>query len=276
MPSNTEWFDAICKSYETSPFFFEGTLLPTFPPDSVQINTTGQAGPATLKEAFVFYEDCASIFSRLGAALHADKKLLDFGIGWGRIARFFLKDIPLGNIHGLDVMAEFVEICKQTFRSDNFSVTTPFPPTQIAPGQFDFVVGYSVFSHLSEQACLEWMKEFHRITKPGALVALTTRGRPFFDYCESLRGKNYGSYSDALASMFTDFPAARAKYDRGEIVHSNSYGVTGGGAMTADFYGETFIPKAYADQAYSQFFRLEEFLYDPRRQSHPIMFFRRV
>jgi hypothetical protein len=119
------------------------------------------------------------------------------------------------------------------------------------------------------------MEEFHRITKPGALVALTTRGRPFFDYCESLRGKGYGGYSDALSTMFPDFNEARRRYDSGHFVHSNSYGVTGGGAMTADFYGETFIPEQYAATAYNAHFKLERFLYDPARQSHPILFFRR-
>jgi hypothetical protein len=275
MLDEKQWFKAICDSYANPPVYVDGKLLPAFPSDTVQTNTTGQAGPATLKEADVFYQDCAHLFAELGKPLNANSELLDFGVGWGRIARFFLREIPLENIHGLDVMAEFVDICRETFRSPNFHVTTPFPPTQMQSEKFNFVVGYSVFSHLSEEACKQWMAEFYRITKPGAIVALTTRGRPFFDYCESLKGKGYGGYSDALANMFENFDDARKRYDSGEIVHSNSYGVTGGGAMTADFYGETFIPEQYAQHAYSEHFSLERFLYDPSRQSHPIMFFRR-
>ena len=45
--------------------------------------------------------------------------------------------------------------------------------------------------------------------------------------------------------------------------------------MTADFYGETFIPEKYARSAYSDLFVLEKFLFDPTRQTHPIMFFRK-
>jgi SAM-dependent methyltransferase len=275
MTSLQPWFDAICESYEKPSAYFDGKLLPAFPPDQIQINTTGQAGVNTLREAFVFFEDCATTFTELGVPMKSESKLLDFGVGWGRIARFFLRDIPIENIYGLDVMEEFVAICKETFRSTNFHTTAPFPPSILKESTFDFVVGYSVFSHLSEQACKAWMGEFARVTKPGAIVALTTRGRPFFDYCESLKNKGLGGYSDSLANMFSDFGAARADYDAGKIVHSNAYGVTGGGAMTADFYGETFIPKAYAKQAYSEYFVLEKFMYDPARQSHPIMFFRR-
>lgn len=275
MNKNDAWFDKIVESYSSPPVYVDGQALPGFPPDSLQINTTGQAGAATLKEAHLFFEDCAQTFERLGHPLGKSARLLDFGIGWGRIARFFLREIPLANIYGIDVTPEFIQICKETFQSDNFQLTPAFPPCGLPNATFEFVVGYSVFSHLSGPACHSWMKEFHRITRPGAIVALTTRGRPFFDYCESLKGKGYGGYSDALANMFENFAEARARYDRGELVHSNAYGVTGGGAMTAEFYGETFIPEAYAKHAFSEYFTLEKFLYDQRRQSHPIMFFRR-
>lgn len=275
MIGQDEWFKIICESYKNSPVFVEGQKLPDFPSDTIQINTTGQAGVNTLKEAYVFYQDCVETFSALGHPIRPDAKLLDFGIGWGRIARFFLRELPLSNVYGVDVMSEFVDICKKTFHSENFFVTTPFPPTTIPDNFFDYVVGYSVFSHLSEKACKEWMQEFYRITKPGALIAVTTRGRPFFDYCESLKGKGIGGYSDALSLMFSDFSEARKQYDRGEFVHSNANGVTGGGAMTSEFYGETFIPEQYAKNAYSEMFALERFLFDPARQSHPILFFRR-
>jgi hypothetical protein len=119
------------------------------------------------------------------------------------------------------------------------------------------------------------MREFNRILAPGGIVALTTRGRPFFDFCESLRGKGHTGYLNALSNMFDDFDDARARYDLGEFVHSNRKGVNGGGAMTSDFYGETFIPEGYARSAYSDSFNFEKFLFSPSRQTHPIMFFRK-
>ncbi len=270
-----QWFTRFCESYRSPPVSWNGKELPGFPPDSVQINTTGQAGVDTLKEAFIFYQDCINTFRRLGSPLQADHQLLDFGAGWGRISRFFLHELPVENIHGIDVTEDSVRTCQRDFRSDNFTLCDPFPPTSISDGKMNFVVGYSVFSHLSEQACSRWMQEFHRILAGGGIVALTTRGRPFFDFCEGLRKGNHTGYLGALANMFTDFDEARARYDRGEFVHSNSDGVTGGGAMSAEFYGESFIPEAYAKTAYSEWFTLEEFLFDPRRQTHPIIFFRK-
>lgn len=269
-----EWYRSVCESYLAPPVYYNGVQLPGFPPDQIQINTTGQAGIDTLKEAFVFYQDCIENFN-LVRPMQKNDSLLDFGVGWGRIARFFLRELPLEHIHGLDVMEEFVTICKETFRNDNFQVTTPFPPTQIPGEKFNFIVGYSVFSHLSEDACTSWMSEFNRILAPGGMVALTTRGRPFFDYCESLKNQEQTGYQDALSKMFDDFSDARMRYDQGEFVHSNRDGVNGGGAMTAEFYGESFIPEKYAESAYSDLFVLEKFLYNPARQTHPIMFFRK-
>src|SRR5438132_1374978 len=136
MLSLDEWFNAVCESYLNPPVIVDGKILPAFPSDAIQANTTGQSGIDTLKDAFIFSED----------------------------------------------------------------------------------------------ACASWMKEFNRLVVPGGMLALTTRGRPFFDFCESLQGKGHAGYLGALSEMFDDFAHARALYDQGEFVHSNREGVTGGGA----------------------------------------------
>lgn len=274
--TQNEWFDLVCDSYSNPPTFLGDVQLPGFPSDELQILTAGQAGVPTLREAFIFYQDCLAAFTDAGFPLMHDGLLLDFGVGWGRIARFFLRELPLERIHGVDVMQSFLDVTRATFDSDKFYLTQPFPPSSLPTSSYTHIVGYSVFSHLSEQACLAWMKEFHRILVPGGIVAVTTRGRPFFDFCESLKDQGHEGYLAGLADMFVSFDSARAQYDAGLVVHSNDDRVVSGGALTKDFYGETFIPEAYAKTAYSEFFVLERFVFDPARQSHPMMVFKRV
>lgn len=269
------WFALLAASYASPPAYYRGSPLPGFPPDQIQANTTGQAGVPTLAEAFTFYQDCARQFRALRQPLRENAALLDFGTGWGRIARCFLRELPAQNIFGIDVTPEFIDICKQTWRSNNFITTSPLPPTPIPAARFDFIVGYSVFSHLSEAACASWMAEFHRILRPGGILALTTRARSFFDTCEAFKGRNVTGYQKAMSEIFADFGEARRRYDRGEFVHSNIEGVSGGGAMNSSFYGETFIPEQYASRAYKDKFVLKKFLFVPERQLHPIMFFAR-
>jgi SAM-dependent methyltransferase len=268
--SDEEWFGAHVASYARS----VGEDLPGLPPDDIQRNTTGQAGVATLREAFSFYKDCLEAFERSGARLSEGSRLLDFGVGWGRTARFFLRELSKQDVFGIDVDPDLIAICRETFQSDNFFTCDPFPPTQFPEAHFDVVVGFSVFSHLSEDACQRWMAEFHRIVRPGGLLALTTRGRFFFDYCQSL-ASSPDSYARSLAQMFDDFDTAKSQYDTGHFVHTAKGGVAGAGARSGAYYGETFIPEQYAAKAWSHLFSLLEFL-DDTPGKHPVMFFKRL
>jgi SAM-dependent methyltransferase len=271
-----QWLELVNQSYLAPPVSLGGDSLPGFPSDVIQLNTTGQKGVATLNEAANFYKDCVTTFAELDKPIGENNRLLDFGVGWGRIARYFLRDMNRDKLFGVDVTSEAIQICRETFRSENFLTCNPYPPTEMPNEHFDFIVGYSVFSHLSEEACLAWMKEFFRILVPGGLIAITTRGRPFFDFCESQAKIEQSGYLEALGRLFPNFEDARNRYDRGQFVHSNVLGIGGGGAMNSSFYGETFISEEYARKAYEPFLHLEKFMYDTSYQSHPIMFFRKT
>lgn len=269
------WFDTVCRAADGRPKSRD-QAIPAFPEPTLQRNTTGAAGSAGIPEVWQFTRDCHQMFRSLsGRDLSASDVMLDFGCGWGRIARLFMGTIDQRNIHGIDVNPDLVEECRRAFGPENYSVSAPFPPTGLPAGRFDIITAFSVFSHLSESACQAWMAEFARLCKPGGLICLTTRGRSFFHYCLSLRdSKNGGNYSHALSLMFPDFDEAIAKYDAGEFVHSNAHGITGGGVLSGAFYGETFIPKAYAERGFGPSVRFVGWL-DPDRgdRRHPVMFF---
>ncbi len=258
-----DWFDLVCKSYLAPEQNKNKLNLPGFPDEAVQIRTTGQAGRETLCEAFIFYEDCIKHFKKTKNFKNNNKVVMDFGVGWGRILRFFLKDFAPQNMIGVDINPDLLEICRST-------QSQAMPPVKIKDQSVDYIVGYSVFSHLSEAACLEWVREFARILKPGGMVALTTRGRWFLDYCKNLKAKS--GYPHALSQMFEDFEDAKQRYDRGEFLHSNSFGITGAGVLDSSFYGETFIPEKYVKRIYSQYFKMKKYEFTPGRSSHPIMF----
>jgi hypothetical protein len=133
MLSEDDWFAAVCESYLNPPAVVDGKELPGFPSDEIQVNTAGASGVNTLKEAFVFYRDCTETFRNLGAPIERQHRMLDFCVGWGRIARFFLRELHIENIYGIDAMEEFVQICTRTFRNNNFRVTKPFPQHRCLP-----------------------------------------------------------------------------------------------------------------------------------------------
>jgi SAM-dependent methyltransferase len=268
--SDDAWLDLLRSASEGQHVQINGRLLPHLPDKDIQIGTVGQAGFGAILEAWGFAAQCLARFRTSPLFADPQKILVDFGTGWGRIARCFLRDLPAENIVGVDVSPDLIAIARDTFPGPRFLRSNAMPPLAFQAGTVDFIVGYSVFSHLSEASCRAWIGEFARILKPGGMVAVTTRGRWFFDYAAGLTGAD--SYSRSLSRMFPDFEVAKARYDRGEFVHSNAEGVSGGGALGPEYYGETFIPERFAREELGGVLSLVEFYTD---DGHPILFFQK-
>lgn len=236
-----------------------GDTLPAFPSEEMQRNTTSLVGAEALEQAGGFYSDVSDALESAGHCIDADWQVLDFGSCWGRISRFFMRDVPLKNIHGIDVEESFVETCKDLFESQNFSLCGALPPTQFAPSSINLITAYSVFSHLSEAAFNSWLVEFHRILSKEGIVAFTTRNEAFFDYCASLRSEDTSGYQRALTEMMSDIPDFRARYGGGEFIFATGRGLSGGGAMNESFYGEAFIPQAYVENRLANEFEILDY-----------------
>jgi len=53
------------------------------------------------------------------------------------------------------------------------------PPLDFGSAEFDLVYAFSVFTHLTPDLQLEWIKELARILKPGGYVVLSTHGESY-------------------------------------------------------------------------------------------------
>jgi ubiquinone/menaquinone biosynthesis C-methylase UbiE len=251
-----------------------GDKLPSFPSEEWQIHTVGLSGRAAIQEAANFMENCTTYFKKSPLWSKQEKQLLDFGTGWGRIARCFLRDFKGKNIVGSDVNPHFLKMCRDSFSCGSFIQSEEMPPLSytsarseqiIFPSQSnDFIVAYSVFSHLSEQASVSWINEFKRILRPGGMLAITTRGRWFFDTVEALKNQDVTGYAKGLSEMFEDFSEAKKIYDAGNVVHVTNELIGDG-----RHYGETFIPEAYVRKVFASEFDFVAFHQD--EGAHPII-----
>lgn len=265
--SDGEWFEVIVNSIENP---FVGNLeLPGFPPHEIQRNIVGSSGKHALGEGFNFYSEIKQCAAKLGRPLTRDSRILDFGCGWGRMIRFFLKDIAAENLYGIDVNSEMIDICLNTVRLGNYSVGKPEPPTEFANNSFDVVYAYSVFSHLSEAIHIKWVEELSRILKPGGILIVTVWGRNFLEFCQSLRGQNHEfDWYKALANSFLDTEAAFADYDNGKFLYS----ATGGGpALPASFYGEAVISPGYVKREWAKYLTFCDFVDDPAKFNQAVI-----
>lgn len=251
------WFWLNTAGYRANPEIEE--ILPGMPDEKIQLRFTGAAGDKTLSEGFSAY----TLFKRIATENLGDlsgKTTLDFGCGWGRIIRFWLKDIEPSDLWGTDCFQEMIEICQATNKWCQFNLNAPMPPSSFADHSVDFIYSYSVFSHLSEAAHLAWLQEFHRILKPGGLVIATTRPREFIEVCDAMRrDPNLPGHLIGAAASFPDLKQSLSEYDSGRFCHSST---GGGGVLETSFYGESAIPKRYVENRWTEYFSPVDFIDD--------------
>ena len=231
--------------------------LPSFPAPELQEAFVGTSDRQTLAEAFNFYRSIKRRCRELGRPISPEWRILDFGCGWGRMIRFYLKDVPAENLYGIDVDAAAIEICRRSMPGVCFEVVEPLPPSALAEGSFDLVFAYSVFSHLAEDAQLQWVREIARLLAPGGLLFATTQKRSFLEYCNSLTPEQATTvWLKSLIRSFRPLEEHLARYDRGEFLYSPT---GGGGVRESSFYGEAVIPESYAARTWSPMLRLLAF-----------------
>ena len=222
-------------------------ILPDLPTIDEQTAFTGRHGPLAFEQAVAAYRVFKDIAASLGLDLVGGSyRAIDFGCGWGRITQVMLRDISPENLIGLDVWDKAVEICRRTRLPCEVREIEPWPPVDISSDSIDLIVAYSVFSHLSEENHWAWMKEFHRILKPGGVVAVTSRPRSFIEYVATLRSQsNVPSFAGGASVVFQNTDEALGRYDSGEYCFDNA---GRGGGPLVEFYGETCIPEEYIER----------------------------
>jgi SAM-dependent methyltransferase len=100
-------------------------------------------------------------------------KILDFGVGCGRVAQHIFAKNP--NLIGCDIDSANVMWCAENLPGKYF-VNNLQPPLEIPSGSVDLVYGISIFTHLDGDSAKVWRDELFRIVSPGGIVLLTTHG----------------------------------------------------------------------------------------------------
>ncbi|MFC4624512.1 class I SAM-dependent methyltransferase [Daeguia caeni] len=143
-----EWAEKI-KSSVSQPV----PEAPGFPPAYIQERFVGRSGQAAIEEVIPF----AQIVSDIGH-LTLESKVLDFGVGWGRIARLFQKTVSSDNLYLADVDPEALSLCKETRVRGQAILLDPSGSLPFNDGFFDAIYSYSVFSHLAEASAKHWFR----------------------------------------------------------------------------------------------------------------------
>lgn len=248
--------------------------MPGFPDPELQAGFVGSSNRRAIDEGWAFYMLVTEERRKAGLDLGRGAHVLDFGCGWGRYARMFLRDVPEDQIWCADTWEVAVASCRDTGVPGQKVLLPQMPPSDLPNARFDLVVAYSVFSHLSPEAHAAWSEEFGRIVRPGGLAFVTTQARWFLDDCKALRDhpeQVKTVWQEHLASSFADHEESLERYDEGSFL----FAPTGGAGQEGTFYGEAVVPRAVFETQWGADFTLVDFVEDRARCPQAVAILRR-
>lgn len=239
-----KWVDYLIRSIDEK--VIDGVEFPTFPPPEFQSQLHGHFGRHSILEAASFYNFIRSQdLTGLQAPWFGAGHLLDFGAGWGRITRMFLRDFPLRHIVGYEPSNRYCSVARSNNPFVSFLSGSYLPDGILPSNRFDLIVGWSVFSHLSMGPVTAWLAEMQRVARPGAAIVLTTWGRRFLERLQREQemlaaGEDIHWYSKVCLAACGDLKSRVTAYDNGEFVW-----FTGG---KSELYGEAFLSEQVLTQ----------------------------
>jgi ubiquinone/menaquinone biosynthesis C-methylase UbiE len=148
------------------------------PPRHLQERVVGGYFADFLSSANRTLSEFNGALKHVGKTLTDFERVLDLGVGCGRVIRRFHELYPNASLTGADIDAEAIAWLQQNYASlGKFVVLSHLPPSSLEGAHFDLVYVISVFTHLNEQMQFAWLGELSRVTKTGAYLLMTIQGR---------------------------------------------------------------------------------------------------
>lgn len=156
------------------PELSNGTL-PRWPAPQGQQTFTGTYGPPLVRSALGFIEE----MERDGAFV-PNWKGLDYGAGFGRFATMMLTRGSADQLDLVDAWQFSLNILEQGgFKNRRWQVAELLTDKDLVAGSYDFVMSFSVFTHLSEMATHHNLERLFDALKPGGKMYVTVRHSEF-------------------------------------------------------------------------------------------------
>jgi SAM-dependent methyltransferase len=151
-------------------------ILPKMATNEVQLSWTGSAGIDLLTKTTAFVRSVAHNFCKFSGTTLDNKSILDFGCGYGRIARLMYYFTNSENFFGVDPWDKSIEICRSDGLERNF-LLSDYLPVDLPTGsrKFSLIYAFSVFTHLSERATVRAIETLLQHLESSGVLVITIR-----------------------------------------------------------------------------------------------------
>jgi hypothetical protein len=168
----------------------DGRFGPRWPTEQMQRGYAGIHGPVLLRRALDFVNMLAA-----DGAFKPGWKALDYGCGWGRFASVCLSKGSPEQLDLCDAWPHTLRLLGELGYSNRvFKVSELLLPGELSEGEYDFVLSFSVFTHLSRRAFERNIPIIVSALKPGGKFYFTVRHGEFIAH-------NYGSKAADLREI---------------------------------------------------------------------------
>jgi SAM-dependent methyltransferase len=205
--------------------------FPRFPEEALQETIHGNSAEQGIGEAASFYESCLRYY-----VPGEGQRFLDFGAGWGRMTRLFMRDFAADGLFGFEPDLRFCAIARALNPYVCFMHGPRHPRDTLPRDFFDVIVGYSVFSHLPEYLARNWLSELAGALRPHGVCIVTTYGERWLKMVEDQVAADNPHWHVARLLTATSIDEIAERYNAGEFV------AEGG---DSDFRTAALIPHGY-------------------------------
>jgi SAM-dependent methyltransferase len=234
--SDEAWYEVLRRSQTES--IVDGVEFPAFPEDELQSLIHGASGEQALAEAVAFHRYCRE-HAFESATPAQECRFLDFGCGWGRISRPFIRDFAPGQMYGYEPNYLFCVIARSLNPHLCVLHGERTPRQSLPPSWFDLVVGFSVFTHLPRNSAVAWLREISQSLRPGGLCVITTFGRRYLLYLVDLaaqqrQGLAIHWHAKSCIELAGDLHERIREFDAGRFVFLGESPVYGDAMVSVD------------------------------------------
>jgi SAM-dependent methyltransferase len=204
------------------------------------------SGRELAEQSRAFYAKVLARHAQHGPEPMEGARVLDFGCGWGRLTRFFARDVGEGRLFGCDPSEAILDVCRQSRVPATLARTEPVPDRLPFTEPFDLAYAFSVFTHLSERAHEACLRALHAALRPEAILVVTIRPPEYLRTDPLLH--------PALVAL-GDEPRARLEEPRYLFA---AHGAEPLNLQDEVDYGDSVVTLAYVRERWSPLFELLE------------------
>jgi SAM-dependent methyltransferase len=164
-------------------------VLPRMASPEIQTQWTGASGAHLLQQTLSFVRSAACNFNQLTGRCLDSARILDYGCGYGRIARLMYYFTEPERLVGVDPWDRSIAICKDCGLGENFR-QSDYLPRDLPVGKkpFDLIYAFSVFTHLSPRATRLALDACRRYISRKGVLLITIRPIEYWSLDESVHG----------------------------------------------------------------------------------------